>query len=208
MQQYYGGTNFYQKFRDTISYLIFEVLFKMNPIFIVLLFISIVLLYFKLQDTFHKKLFQQLSFATFFCCAYIILLSTIVNPYYITRTDILFGPFFYIFTMMILLISSFINKYNSLKLCLPLFVCCLFFESRSNDKTYTNIIQNKDPKYWINLDNKIIQQVKYATDNNQEETTIEVPFKRGWPYQDSTGDKIARTLRKYNIINISYKRGN
>ena len=59
-------TNFYQKFRDTISYLIFEVLFKMNPIFIVLLFISIVLLYFKLQDTFQKRLFQQLLFATFF----------------------------------------------------------------------------------------------------------------------------------------------
>ncbi len=135
--------------------------------------------------------------------AYLILLSSVTNPDYISRPEVLLSAYGWGLGILGILVAYILQRCPTLRLLLPLAVFLLFFEVncynrgfKANDYGNVNVYAMND------IGNDMVQQFIDATDKGEECLELHIPALEGdWPYmQDAIDDRIAHTLYKHRVI--------
>ena len=155
------------------------------------------------EDMLFEELKQILvlnAAALFLSLLYIILLSTVSNPNYVKRMDVLFGPMFFLLTGVVSALSYILKKQSQVIAIIPL---ALFIGASTiwsiDGRTFRG---NENPKGWIALENYHIQQFVEADQAGAEKVTLDLVdiYEESW-----FGDRIAITLYKHGIVSRRMK---
>ena len=138
-----------------------------------------------------------------------ILLCTKIDCGDIKRPDILFTALFYIFAITSIAVVSIMKRFN-ITYVLPIFsvivICSVFVGGNSFAETNDRLL---DHKISTAVDNYIVNTVKDADKNKQEQAEVHVPVFDGdggnWPISTNMGGIISNTLYQHNIISEPIK---
>ena len=196
--------NFIDNLISSTAYLYYHI-YNLNTIFILTMIVSIIgiIYYLRSNDEIFKSTTIKLILSCTICTIYLILLSTQVYPHYMTRTDVIFGITFYIFTTICYFINYLIIKVSITNIFIPIYGLIILFEINTSEKTFNNKLQNKEPEYWIQLNNYIISEIQKADSHEKSNIILKIPDYKNpinWPITYSTGKFISRSLHNSGLI--------
>lgn len=132
-----------------------------------------------------------------------LLLCAKVSPYYITRSDTLFGVYFALLAISIILLAICIKQYPKLILLLPLLLLVFYSETNTFTRTfYEGNALTLSADLCTQLDDDIIEQIKEADRNGKSYVTVYVikcNSQDNWPFSLYMGDRIASSLFKHGV---------
>ena len=135
---------------------------------------------------------------------YLILLSSVVNPEYISREDVLIAFFGFVFMAVTIILSYFIGRMKVASIALPFVVFVAFFQTYTAGRTFkdTNIFRIR-PETCAEIDNVIINQIISAEKQGFSEIELHVPKYEtfdNWPHRLSTAETYVEALYKHGVI--------
>lgn len=137
--------------------------------------------------------------------AYIILMSSRVQYWYVQRGDIMFPYAFYYLMAVLLGFGYLASKQRSAKILLPILCLFAFFEIQTRSNVYKEVqyLNGVTAGQCIDFDRSFVQQVLRAEATGQDTAYIDVPHfdnKDNWPLSHDSEMAFGRALYKHNII--------
>lgn len=168
---------------------------------VVLLFLS------KLKKDMDKR-FLALTGENLICTvvmlAAVIVLCVAVDITYVTRSEYLFGLYFYGFLILLMALAYVLHRLPKLWVAIPVVLCVLASEINTGEMTFPDSnLQNCEAAICAAIDNDIIDQIVTADEAGQTEMTLHVPislYAGNWPHSDFVGDRIAVTLYEHGML--------
>lgn len=182
---------------------------RMNIIFVAffvtVVFLSFVLLAVSRMRSLDDKVFCKKALLYALCAGvtllHQILLCAVGNmTWYMSRADVLFALFFYVFLLLIACGTYIVKKIPMFEILLPLIICIVLFNCNTNGKTF------RDSRYSSQFDNKMAYAISTnlynwiveAYENGEEEITIYIP--EDGSIVDYIGNTVSRTLYEHGQI--------
>lgn len=190
---------FLQRFGNTIFTFVKNTHFNKVFILIFLVLIALMIINFVIKNIkFVIKDILNLVFSYFITLFYVIILSSIVNPSYISRSDVSYGFMFFFLVITFTLLAKLYND-KHFKLLLP-FICTISLLSvNSNGNTFKDVsIKNANL-----ITNDIVKQVIYSVNNNQSNMDLYIPrfdSSDNFPIAMYANDRISTCLFKHGIV--------
>jgi hypothetical protein len=149
-------------------------------------------------DTHIKEKLIILVIASILEWLYLILVSAKANPGYASLVQCMYGVFFYLSFMGIILLAIFLKEHPKFTIVLPLFLLCLISITTNGNKCLRDSnISKINGKQAMAVSNYLVEQIKYADIHGQKEMELIVPKGDNidnWPHPMYMGSNISRTL--------------
>ena len=134
---------------------------------------------------------------------FLVLLSAKTGGRYIARIDVIFGVFFYLLLIVIILAAFSINHFPRFLIFLPLIFFIVLSNTCVGNRIYREInLLNLDPRSAIAVSNDLIAQVVAADKANMNEVTVYVPKYNSadnWPHALYMGPNFGATLYRHGV---------
>lgn len=134
---------------------------------------------------------------------YLILLSAVTTPTYVSRPEVLLGAYTWGLAILGVLVAYILKKVPALKLLLPVTIFLLFFELNCYGRAFrSNEFGNVNVDAMTDIGNDMVQQFIDATEQGAESLELHIPDLGGkWPLTQSfLGERISHTLYKHRVI--------
>lgn len=194
-------------------YIFADTFFGCNVWFLVICFgsfalaICLLLLAFQKKATPEAVLLSQLS--VWMLCAAVMLLYTMilsakVSLSYMTRSEYLFGVFFFGLMTVLVCFAYIVQKYPNILLVIPILLCVLFFEVNTNGRTFQeSTMQYIDAETCMQISNDLVEQAVTAEQAGLAYMTLSVPLwesEDNWPHAVVLMDRMSRALQEHGIL--------
>lgn len=138
--------------------------------------------------------------------AAVIILCAKVDITYVTRSEYLFGLYFYGLLILLVALTFVLSRQPKLWAVLPLLLCILASYINTDGMTFPDSnLQSCEPSVCKAIDEDIIDQIIAASQAGQKVVTIRVPVTdnaENWPHAGFVGDRIANTLYEHGLLNV------
>lgn len=137
-----------------------------------------------------------------FAFLYLILVCAKAGPGYITRADVLIGPYAILIILTLYMAAFILEKYPKLFLFAPialLVIAVNVMKGSYAESTVGHVL----PKTCYMIDNDLINQIIQADQNHQKEMILHVPKENNrsnWPHPIYIGNGVSRALYRHGII--------
>lgn len=152
----------------------------------------------------NTNVLEVIALSFIFCLFGILIISAKSSPYYVTRPDAMWGIYFYVLLLIVLLLGELITITRKLEYLLPFILLLIFTRVVLSEGSFREpFMLNISYEDVVKIDNFIIQQVIDADENNLKEVTIYVPKgddNDNWPFPTYMGHALSSTLQKHGII--------
>ena len=156
------------------------------------------------------KLFGILLLTEFTIILFLLLLSSIVYPDYMGRTEVLFPCMSLIFVIIIISIEFIIKKIDFIQLFLPLFIVFALTILNTGQRCFADSNAfGSNSLLALEIQNDVESQIKFAVQNGQQKMDLYLintgDYYANWPHNLSTGDELVRFFFKYGLIDREIK---
>lgn len=131
-------------------------------------------------------------------------LCAMVDPVYMTRSEYLFGIFFYCLVFVLFAFGYVLEKQPKLLAILPILLCVLLSETNTRGRTFRESnMENLDPDICAQVSRSIVEQVVLADQQGQTEMELYVPkWESGdnWPHATVLMHRVAYPLHEHGLI--------
>ena len=112
-----------------------------------------------------------------FSIAYLILLSSRVDPTYIQRSDVIFAYAFFFLLLVAHALAYLCKQHRFVAITMPLLIVVLFFLTNTRGKTFKDVIEEYEPNLQtcLAIDHDIVQQILDADAARLDSVSIDVP---------------------------------
>ena len=158
-----------------------------------------------------KDILMHILLSAALMLVYLVLSCAKAGAWYISRTDVLYGVFFFCMIIEMIFLKELIDSISFVKVIIPLMLLLIFVECDTSGKTYleSNSIQIP-PEVILNINNDIVEQVLKAEKEGKLETIVYVPVfdavgGDNWPYAVYATEFIGDHLYKMGITKSKIK---
>lgn len=134
-------------------------------------------------------------------------LCAMVDPVYMTRSEYLFGIFFYCLVFVMLGFGYVLEKQPKVLMLLPILLCVLLSETNTKGRTFRESnMENLDPDICAQISRSIVEQVVEADQRGEKEMDLHVPkWESGdnWPHATVLMHRVAYPLYEHGLISQS-----
>lgn len=131
-------------------------------------------------------------------------LCAMVDPVYMTRSEYLFGIFFYCLVLIMLGFGFLLQKQPKLLMVLPILLCVLLSETNTKGHTFRESnMENLSPDLCAGISRSLVEQVVHADQQGKTEMELHVPkWESGdnWPHATVLMHRISYPLYEHGII--------
>lgn len=149
----------------------------------------------------------ELLLCTALMLAATVILCAKVDITYVTRSEYVFGVYFYGFLLLLFGLAYLLHRAPKLLPALSVVLCILISDVNTQAMTFQEAnLQCCDAEICVAIDNDLIDQLRTAVEAGQTETVLCVPISGrpgNWPHASYVGDRIAATLREHGILTSS-----
>ena len=158
----------------------------------------------KRQNNSFIRMFRISAISGLLLLAFLVLLCSVVDSKYITRTDAMFGMSFWLLFVFAISFASIIDEYKLVLIISPFLLYLLLVNALNAGKTFSESNEmNISPEKCIAVDNDLISQIVEADKMGLEEMTLHVPVgvdDVNWPHALYMGGRFANTLSQHGVI--------
>lgn len=133
-----------------------------------------------------------------------VILCVKVDVTYITRSEYVFGVYFYGFLLLLSGLVYLLRREPKLLLALPVLLCILISDVNTAAETFPDSnLQGCSSEVCKAIDNDLIHQLRTAVEAGQTEMTLHVPVSgrsTNWPHASYVGNRIAVTLHEHGVL--------
>lgn len=198
--------NFGEELTKTICRLI-ETIFSIRKPFavvvIVILFGGLVFIV-KRKKKDLLKLIATLVFAIVVQTIYLLLSCAKTGAWYVTRTDVLYGVFFFLMLIVLICFNELVIDVKWVELLVPILLVYILFDCNSSGKVFAESnVGNREPAEVYATDYAILNQIEACIENGDETMVLHLPkydHKENWPYMTYYKEVYIEHLYKYGVV--------
>ena len=131
-------------------------------------------------------------------------LCAMVDPVYMTRSEYLFGIFFYCLVLVMLLFGQLLKARPKLMTVLPILLCVLLSATNTKGKTFRESnMENLPPAVCAGISRSLVEQVVAADQGGKTETDLIVPkweSEDNWPHATVLIHRVSYPLYEHGVI--------
>ena len=130
-------------------------------------------------------------------------LCAMVDPVYMTRSEYLFGIFFYCLVLVMLLFGQLLKTKPQVMTVLPILLCVLLSATNTKGKTFRESnMENLPPAVCAGISRSLVEQVVAADQQGKTETDLIVPkwdSEDNWPHATVLIHRVSYPLYEHGI---------
>ena len=131
-------------------------------------------------------------------------LCAMVDPVYMTRSEYLFGIFFYCLVLVMLLFGQLLKARPQVMAVLPILLCVLLSAANTKGSTFRESnMENLPPDVCAGISRSLVEQVVAADHAGKSETDLIVPkwdSEDNWPHATVLIHRVSYPLYEHGII--------
>ena len=189
---------------------------RLNKLFLITFALFIIITFgnyfFKKEKSFYDRMFV-VSLGKILCClfittVYLILLCAKTDPSYLQRSEVLFGPLFFLILIFINCLSYIIKQKEHkfyIYAAIPVFLYIVLMNTVTGTRTFLNPNSgNMDSRDCNEISGRLVDEIILSAKQHKNNVTIYVPdmgqADNNWPFMENHGSSISHTLYSHGII--------